>query len=446
MLEESTLVKIGTEVKETLKTHPFDDFAIRLDSTSSRQVRFAKNEISIAKNWDETTLHVLTEKDERVSALELGLSGKEKIGEFLSQLVTYMEKAPKKENYAALPEPEETYPVLTNFDKTIVDNPEKLINYAKTTVDEGKRANIDYVAGAIQAKAINSVLLSSKGAEISEKRSSIYMDVRASAGEQAKGHSSVASAFLSDIDPQKVTSKAIDYAVQSKDPKQIEPGAYTTLFIPDATAGLLTWLGMMASAYAVQVGYSFLQKQGETIGDEKFTLVDDPHYPRGFNSRRFDDEGQPTQKNTIIQQGKLKNLLHNRFTAKSFDTNATSNAGWIRPHPWQLKVQPGKQSENEMIATIDDGLIVGNVTYLRFQNPMKGTLSAVIRDGVYRVKNGEIQHAVKGLRLSDSFPNILSNIRSIEDKQRQIMHWWLRVPVITGSLVSTEVNYTRPVK
>lgn len=446
MLEEAKLLNIGTEVKEKLEKHTFDGFAIRLDSTSSRQVRFAKNEISIAKNWDETTLHVLTEKDERVSAMELGLSGKQKIDELLSQLVKYIENAPKKENYTPLPKPEDSYPDLTNFDQNVVEKPEKLVNYAKTTVDEGKRANIDYVAGAIQAKAINSVFLSSRGTEISEQRSSAYLDVRASAGEQAKGHSSAASAFLSDIDPEKVATKAIDYAIKSKAPKQIDPGTYTTLFIPDATAGLLTWLGMMASAYAVQVGYSFLQEEGEKIGAKKFTLVDDPHYPHGFNSRRFDDEGRPTQKNTIINQGKLKNLLHNRFTAKSFDKESTSNAGWIRPHPWQLKVQPGKKSEKELISTIDDGLIVGNVTYLRFQNPMKGTLSAVIRDGVYRVKNGEIQHAVKGLRLSDSFPNILTNIRGIEKNQRQIMHWWLNVPVITGSLVSTKVHYTRPVK
>ncbi|NIQ06975.1 MAG: TldD/PmbA family protein [Candidatus Korarchaeota archaeon] len=445
MIEKERLFQIATEVKD--KLHPkVDAIAVKLNSISSNQVRFTKNNISIAKNWDDTTLSVLVDKDERVTALDVGISGQEKIDEILSQLMAYMEKAPKKQDYAPFPDPADTYPAVDNFDATLKKKPEKLVEYAKVVIEEGKHADIDYVAGAIKSEVTNEVLVTSTGAELHEKESNVYLDVRASAGEMEKGHSSMASAFIGDIDPKQTAIKAVEYAERSKNPKSIDSGKYTTLFIPDAAAGLLTWLGMMSSAFFVQMGYSFLQEPGQKVGSEHVSIIDDPHHPRGFRSRRFDDEGQPTQQIPIIEHGEVRGYLHNRFTAKSFQQEPTGNAGWITPHAWQLKFEAGSQSEGDMIASIDEGLVVGNVTYLRFQNPMKGTFSAVVRDGVYFVEDGEIQHAVKNLRLADSFPDLLSNVRSIERDQRQIMHWWLHVPVITGSFLADDVKYTRPVK
>lgn len=446
MLHKDKLFKIARKVKKELSSTDIDDVAIKLEAVTANQIRFAKNKISISKNWDETTLSVLIDKNERVTAIDIGINAKKEIGEIIPQLMAYMNNAPKKENYAPLPDPKEDYTELNNSDQTLQEQPEKLVDYANTVIDEGKSEDIDYVAGAIKSESTKRVLVTSNDVELSGKGSNVYLDVRASAGEQAKGHSSSASAFIADIDPERTTLKAIEYAKKSRNPKRIDPGEYTTYFIPDAAAGLLTWLGFMASAYSVQMGYSFLQEPGQEIGSEKFTLVDDPHYPRGFASRKFDDEGVPTQENYIVSQGKVNTLLHNRFTAKSFNQETTGNAGWIQPQAWQLKVEPGNTTKEEMITSIDTGLIVGNVTYLRFQNPMKGTLSAIVRDGVYLVENGEIQHAVKGLRLSDRFPRILSNIQSIEDEPCQIMHWWLQVPVITGSILAEDVRYTRPVK
>lgn len=445
MLEKGELFQIATNVKEKLLPE-VDEVAVKLDSVDAHQVRFAKNEISVSKNWNETTLSVLIDKNERVTAVEIGFSGKEKIDDILPQLMSYMDKAPKKQNYAPLPEPADQYPTVENFDAKLQKHPEKLVNYTKIALDEAETSTIDYIAGAIRSEVTNNVLITSAGAELHERKSNVYLDVRASAGEQTKGHSSMANAFLSEIDPKETTAKAINYAKRAKNPKDIESGKYTTMFIPDATAALLSNVGTMASAFLVQMGYSFLQDPGEKVAAEKFTLIDDPHSPKGFRSKRFDDEGQPTKQNYIIKNGKVTSYLHNRFTAKSFDQPLTGNAGWIQPQAWQLKLKPGARTQEEMIENIDEGLIVGNVTYLRFQNPMKGTFSAVIRDGVFFVEGGEIQHAVKGLRLSDSFPNILSNVRSIAKKNRPIMHWWLSIPTIAGSIVTEDVKYTRPVK
>ncbi len=141
----------------------------------------------------------------------------------------------------------------------------------------------------------------------------------------------------------------------------------------------------------------------------------------------------------------LKTYVHNRFTAKKFNAEHTGNAGWISPRVWELEIAPGELKEDELLEFLGEGLIVGNATYIRFQNYLAGTFSAIIRDGIFYVKNGEVKHAVRGLRLSDSMPRILQNIIGLSKERVQVYHWWLEsdIPVIAPSIVVEGVKFTK---
>ena len=140
----------------------------------------------------------------------------------------------------------------------------------------------------------------------------------------------------------------------------------------------------------------------------------------------------------------MKGYLHNRITALLLNAEHTGNAGWVFPHPWNLIVEPGDSSEEEMISEMKEGLLIGNVTYIRFQDYIKGDFSGIVRDGVLFIKNGEIVHAVKELRLSDNIIRWLQNIVAIGKETRQIYHWWLesKTPVVASPITVKATRYT----
>ncbi|MFO7976905.1 MAG: metallopeptidase TldD-related protein [Candidatus Hydrogenedentota bacterium] len=101
----------------------------------------------------------------------------------------------------------------------------------------------------------------------------------------------------------------------------------------------------------------------------------------------------------------------------------TANAGLIAPHPWNVVVSPGDSSLEDMIREVDHGLLVTNVWYTRFQNYHTGDFSTIPRDAAITIDNGELGHAVTGIRISDSLPRLLTSITRLSRKQQQI-HWW----------------------
>jgi PmbA protein len=174
------------------------------------------------------------------------------------------------------------------------------------------------------------------------------------------------------------------------------------------------------------------------------SIIDDPLKPGGYGSRSFDMEGYPTRRNVILEAGLLRTYLHNRLTAKAMNTTTTANAGWVSPQPWNIVINPGDMSNEELVHELRDGLIIRNATYLRFQDYRAGDFSAIIRDGLFKVEKGEIVGSARGLRLSDNVLRILSSIFAVGKDSRQIYHWWMEweVPVESPPIAVRDVGFT----
>ena len=56
-------------------------------------------------------------------------------------------------------------------------------------------------------------------------------------------------------------------------------------------------------------------RMGETILDSRITILDDPWHPDGIMSAPFDDEGTPTQRKPLIENGVLNGFLSDRSAA-----------------------------------------------------------------------------------------------------------------------------------
>jgi PmbA protein len=160
----------------------------------------------------------------------------------------------------------------------------------------------------------------------------------------------------------------------------------------------------------------------------------------------FDDEGTPTQTTPIIENGVLRNYLHNTSTARKYKVKTTANAGLVAPSPINTVLKEGRISNDKLLKEVDNGLYVTNVWYTRFQNYLSGDFSTIPRDGIFLIKKGEIVKSLKGIRITDNLQKILENISNLSNQPEWIIWWGLesQIPVLTPHVLVKNVNITMP--
>lgn len=126
------------------------------------------------------------------------------------------------------------------------------------------------------------------------------------------------------------------------------------------------------------------------------TLFQDPD--AGPFSCPFDDEGTPTVPLIFIQNGILQQFYCDRTVGNRLNTTTTGNGfrpglgSYPTPGLFNLLIQPGDQALSDLIAQIDDGLIVDQM--LGGGDSIAGDFSINVDLG-YRVKNGQVVGRVK---------------------------------------------------
>lgn len=122
---------------------------------------------------------------------------------------------------------------------------------------------------------------------------------------------------FSSLNADEIAKEAAEEALSKLGEQSIPAGKYPIVMRYDASASLLATFTPIFSAENTQKDQSLLKgKVGEKIAAESFTVLDDPFHPDAMAGTNFDGEGVATGKRTIISNGTLETLLHNRKTAK----------------------------------------------------------------------------------------------------------------------------------
>ncbi len=173
--------------------------------------------------------------------------------------------------------------------------------------------------------------------------------------------------------------------------------------------------GHSLEATAVAKGTSeFSGKLGEKIASDVVTAIDDGTIPNAWGSQNIDDEGNPTQKNILIEKGILKGYMIDTLNGRRMDMEATGSGRResYRYAPTSRMtntyIANGDDSNASIIKSISDGLYAkklggGSV------NPATGEFNFMVLEG-YLVKNGEISDPVRGASLIGKGSEILKKI------------------------------------
>ena len=429
------------ELRNLLESLSLEDYVIIEYTTRDRMLRFSNNSATVVKEEEVSAVEVYMAKSGRRI---LGVTSDirpESLEEFVRSLARSLETSPKAE-YAHLPSGPFKYEHNEDVDRELAEV--NLAELAERAINSALDAGARRVSGTLAIHLTEISILTSAGADGSDFRTGVEINVRAFSDREASGHGLSVATRLDRFEPELAGRTAGEYSVLARNPRPIEEGRYDVIMGPTVAASMFEHVGHYASAFDVDVGLSiFAEKLGQKVAVESLTLIDHGQIVNGLDSRSFDDEGMPTRDNVIIERGVLKTYLHNSTTAKKFGVESTANAGIIKPRPWNLEVLPGDASMDEMIREVGDGILVTNNWYTRFQSYRTGEFSTIPRDAILRIKDGEIKHAVSGIRLSDSMPRLISSIRLISKERRWIRWWEVETPVLSPAIVVSGMHVTK---
>jgi predicted Zn-dependent protease len=214
----------------------------------------------------------------------------------------------------------------------------------------------------------------------------------------ATGWSAAAHRSVDHLKIQERTLAAITKAKQGRDVGEVQPGRYPVILEPAAVAGLWTWLLGSLDAKSYDKGTSPVAKKlRQRVVDERLTLQNLPGHVDLLGAG-FTSEGLPSDSSVWIEQGVLKQLAYDRFTAKTHGvkTIPTLDA------PVVSVDGPPAGAVPDLIKRADRAILVTNFWYIRSVNASDLTLTGMTRDGTFLVEKGEIVSAVKNLRFHES--------------------------------------------
>jgi TldD protein len=163
----------------------------------------------------------------------------------------------------------------------------------------------------------------------------------------------------------------------------------------------------------------FAEKIGEKVASDIVTAVDDGTIPNEWGSSNIDDEGNPTQKNILIENGILKGYMIDKLNGRRMNMEATGSSrrqSYKYPPTSRMTntfIASGKSNFDEIISSTEKGLFAkymggGSV------NPATGEFNFAVMEG-YLVENGKIIKPVRGATLIGKGINILKKIDMVGD-------------------------------
>ncbi|NLN17663.1 MAG: TldD/PmbA family protein [Firmicutes bacterium] len=163
----------------------------------------------------------------------------------------------------------------------------------------------------------------------------------------------------------------------------------------------------------------------QEVASPLITLVDFAHTAFGEVCPvpvYVDDEGTPGQDVTLIEQGVLRNFMHNKESARIFGVAPTGNARAYAFSDEPLirmrntAILPGDSSLEDMIASVEDGYYLIQASNGQADSTSEFMFGVVLG---YEIKNGKLGRAIRDTTISGVAYDVLKTVTMVSDQ-----HWW----------------------
>lgn len=162
---------------------------------------------------------------------------------------------------------------------------------------------------------------------------------------------------------------------------------------------------------------AFSDRIGERVASPGVTVIDDGTLPDRRGSLTIDDEGTPTQKTVLIEDGILKGYMQDRMNARLMGMAATGNgrresfACQPMPRMTNTYMLGGDKEPEEILASVKDGIYA--TSFGGGQVDITSGKFVFSCTEAYEIKNGKLGAPLKGATLIGTGPESMQRISMI---------------------------------
>ena len=186
----------------------------------------------------------------------------------------------------------------------------------------------------------------------------------------------------------------------------------------------------------------FADKIGTAVAEPFVTIVDDGTNPNIRGSINVDDEGNPSQRTVLVENGILRSYLHDRISARHYNVKPTGNGRRQSfrfpplPRMRNTLMLPGPHTRDDIVRSVSRGLWAESFTNGQVFIGA-GDFTFYVKSGAL-IENGRITQPVKDINIIGNGPQVLRDIVMVADDFEMAEGGWTcgkdgqRVPVSMG--------------
>ena len=414
--------KVAKLLEKCLKSSSADQTELVLMAEDLNLSRFAENVIhqNIAQSDHNIFARIVLGK--KVGIDSTNRLEKKEIEKHIGQAINIAGFQKEDSNFVSLPSPGKTKkqnsPSRESFPLSPYDKAVKI----EEIVRKCQEKNL-YSAGAFQNKKEFVAVVNSLGIRKSFERTSAHISLTVNDKDQNSGWAQDFGWDESKLNIENVAKIAIEKALLSANPIELLPGQYTVILEEAAVASLVLFLAFLGfGAKGLIEKRSFMAgKIGEKITGDGITIIEDAYFPENPGIP-FDYEGVDKKRVVLVENGIAKGVVYDSYYANLAGIESTGHAlapgNGFGPYPQNLVMNNGNSTKEEMISSIQKGILITQFWYINYMNPMKTMVTGTTRDGTFLIENGKIKSAMKNMRIAQSILEAFSNATMLTQQRK----------------------------
>ncbi|HEY4179895.1 MAG TPA: metallopeptidase TldD-related protein [Kofleriaceae bacterium] len=335
------------------------------------------------------------------------------------------------DEFSAPPDPStltKSYPELDLYDGKIAEVDAAWALKQAIAGEKAARGYSDKVTnseGATWSRSLGASAMATSGGFVGGYRSSyaslvvepLCDDMTEATPKKRNGYWWTGGRFLHELeDPELIGKEAARRTIATIGSRKVETQECAIIFNNEVARSIIgTLVGLANGGSFWRKQTYFVGREGTEVASKLISIVDDPHIPRAPGSRPFDGDGLATRKNVIVENGVLKTVLFDTYSARKMGRESTGSRA-VGGNPGvttsNVIMAKGSLTHDALVKDTKRGLYVTSMMGFGF-NPITGDFSRGAAG--FWIENGELTFPVSEVTIAANFDEILKRIDAVAD-------------------------------
>jgi predicted Zn-dependent protease len=381
-----------------------DQAQVSVTITDASYARFARNYVTQNLESQQTSISLTYYLGKKAGTVRSADASPEGVARLVAGAKAIAERVPPDNSFVSLPKPVRLPAGVPSFFAATADaSPADRVDKLLPVFARMKRSNL-VCSGFTTTQTQTLAIANSLGVAVAYTGTNGGIQVKAIAG-STSGYAQSYALDYSTIDTVPVAEIAASKATLSPEPADLAPGRYTVILEPSAFQSAVKALleGVDAQNVLDDKDSWMIDRIGKPVMSPNFTLRSDWSDPRLANAPFDPNDGSAVARFTFIDKGVPVAYSTSTYLANKFKVPATGVAE-------SMVIDPGTKSREELIASVERGVLVSRTWYERVVDPRQAAITGLTRDGVYLIENGKLTTSLKNFRYFVSMVEVMKDV------------------------------------